>query len=294
MSEPNSTDNSMEDDMGDILNMNGGWRFFIRNITPARAKRMLENNEGNRSLRRAKAAQYAAMMKAGNWLTAPEPIVISKSGRVLNGQHRLLAVIIADITVKFFIIEGVDDALFKVIDRGMMRSASDALGIPPGLAQVANTIVALTDAPVTDDKTDAMAMILREPHAMLVSACNAKRGIVSSAPFRAGACIRLLIGDDPEYILSLYRNLCLNKFDALPPIGKATLSAILGGRIHAGGGVMQRVNFARAFEIFAPSNRDKDKLIASENVTRQRMEQLAAIVETARKAMAWGETSNGA
>jgi hypothetical protein len=269
-----------------------GWKFSIRKISPARAKRMLENNDGNRNLRRATAARYATIMKTGNWKTAPEPLVIAKDGRILNGQHRLLAVMIADIAVDFLVIEGVDESLFKVIDRGMMRSASDALGISAGLAQVANTIVAITDGPVTDDKTEAMALILEQPHSDLLEACNAKRTIISSAPFRAGACIRLLMGDDREYIVSLYRNLCLGKVGDLPPIGQAVAAAVMGGRIHAGGGAMQRVNFARAFEIFAPENADKTRLISSETVTGQRIEQLTAIVETARKAMAWGELGN--
>lgn len=270
-----------------------GWRCSIRKISPSRARRMLENNEGNRDMRRAKAAQYAITMKAGKWKTAPEPIVIDKNGRLLNGQHRLLAAIIADIALDFLVIEGVDASLFKVIDRGMMRSASDALGISPRLVQAANTIVAITDGPVTDDKTESMALILEQSHADLLGACNAKRTIISSAPFRAGACIRLMLGEDREYILSLYRNLCLGKVGDLPPIGQAVVSAVMGGRIHAGGGAMQRVNFARAFEIFAPENANKTKIIASETLIDQRIAELKGIVETARKTMAWGELGNG-
>jgi hypothetical protein len=45
----------------------------------------------NRSLNYSRVELYAATMVAGDWYDSPDPVVISKEGLILNGQHRLAA-----------------------------------------------------------------------------------------------------------------------------------------------------------------------------------------------------------
>ncbi len=45
----------------------------------------------NRPMNWARVAQYADDMAAGKWWSSPDPIVVSKGGEILNGQHRLTA-----------------------------------------------------------------------------------------------------------------------------------------------------------------------------------------------------------
>jgi len=98
-------------------------------ITPSHAKQLLENNTNNRPVRKSKVTDYANQMKLGLWKLSPEGITISKTGKVLNGQHRLHAVILANINVPFLVFTEVDDELFKVFDTGANRSPSDVFSI---------------------------------------------------------------------------------------------------------------------------------------------------------------------
>lgn len=106
-------------------------------ITPTYAKSLLENNVNNRSINGNKVSQYAEDMRNGKWQLNGEDIEISESGRVLNGQHRLSAIIRYGKPVMMGIKFGVSDDVW-IYDRGRLRSSSDCLkmsGLPNELSR---------------------------------------------------------------------------------------------------------------------------------------------------------------
>ena len=69
-------------------------RFEVITITPAIADALLKNNCANRRISLKTVDLYARDMMNGKWeKDNPSPIVLSESGKLLDGQHRLLAVI---------------------------------------------------------------------------------------------------------------------------------------------------------------------------------------------------------
>lgn len=99
-------------------------------ITPSIAKDLLESNVKNRNVRKNTIARYASEMIKGNWKEDTfELIKISKTGIILDGQHRLLAVIKANTPIYFHIAYGLDDNIFDVLDTGSNRSSADVLHI---------------------------------------------------------------------------------------------------------------------------------------------------------------------
>ena len=103
----------------------------IMTIGPAEAIKLLENNAGNRLISDRVVSQYAAEMKAGNWLETGNPINIgAKSGKLLNGQHRLWAIIESGVTLKFHVIYEVDeDGAFATYDTGRVRVLAQLVSI---------------------------------------------------------------------------------------------------------------------------------------------------------------------
>jgi len=94
-------------------------------ITPAIAFRMLENfNVGNRPLSERRVEGLVALMTGGLWQANGETIIISKTGRILDGQHRLTAVVRSGVTIEFLVVRDVDSAAFHTIDTGSPRTAS--------------------------------------------------------------------------------------------------------------------------------------------------------------------------
>lgn len=94
------------------------------------AQVMLKNNKGNRAVRYTKVLQYAKDIKEGRWKSDTyEFIKISKTGKILDGQHRLIAVVKASIPVWFHVAEDCDDNIFDVLDTGTQRNACDVFTI---------------------------------------------------------------------------------------------------------------------------------------------------------------------
>jgi hypothetical protein len=101
----------------------------IRTITPTIAKEMLKRNPNNRRLSETHVNFLAKEMTNGNWMFDAQPIRLSESGALLDGQHRLSAIVKSDTQQQFLVIKGVDEEAFKVMDTGKIRSAGDIFSI---------------------------------------------------------------------------------------------------------------------------------------------------------------------
>lgn len=98
-------------------------------VTPGLAAEMLRRNENNRSIRASKAEQYANDMRAGSWTFNGEPIIISDTGELNDGQHRMQAIIDANTVIEMLFVFGLPRASRETIDQGAARGASDYLGM---------------------------------------------------------------------------------------------------------------------------------------------------------------------
>lgn len=240
--------------------LKNGWVCDVEIVTPEVASRLLENNEGNRRVRPAVVTKYAAAMIYGSWRATPEAIIVSKTGKLLNGQHRLHAIIKAGVAIPLFLVRNVEDGVFEALDRGATRSAADALGIDKKLAEVARLAAMVVDGraiksnTVLDAEIKEMAEILDADHRSLMAACNTAGKVFSAAPFRLAAVVRTLAGEDPDYIHSVYRNMILGNVGNLPPIAQSFVGAVAAGRIVRGtGSEAQKDMLARAWAIFDKS-----------------------------------------
>lgn len=68
-------------------------------------------------------------MKEGAWKTTGSPVQFGASGRLVDGQNRLQAIIDSGSTVRMLVVDGVDDEIFDVIDGGAKRTGADMLHI---------------------------------------------------------------------------------------------------------------------------------------------------------------------
>lgn len=114
----------------------------IEVITPDMAKEYLTHNIVNRKPNKGQVAYYARMMSEGKWLLNGESIVFDNKGNLSDGQHRLMAVMMANVPIQSVVVRDVDCEAFTTIDQGKARSAKDSFsvkGIPNGV-KVASAI----------------------------------------------------------------------------------------------------------------------------------------------------------
>lgn len=99
-----------------------------RVITPAFARELLGRNaENQRNIRPLKIDQYARDMAAGAWPITGDTIKIDKNKRLIDGQHRLAALVQADTPVEMLIAWDVDPSVMPLLDIGAARKFSDVL-----------------------------------------------------------------------------------------------------------------------------------------------------------------------
>jgi hypothetical protein len=101
-----------------------------RLITPEIAADMLTRNFGNRPFRSAAVKAYAMDMKAGRWRLTHEAIAVTTAGNLINGQHRLRAIVESGCQQMFWIAvyDTTETATDLPIDFGARRTVSDILG----------------------------------------------------------------------------------------------------------------------------------------------------------------------
>ena len=77
----------------------------VQEVTPEQAAAWLSNNPRNRPLMENRVAAYTSAMRSGGWAEkSRDPIEVLDTGRLLNRQHRLTAVIRAGIPVRMRVV----------------------------------------------------------------------------------------------------------------------------------------------------------------------------------------------
>lgn len=108
------------------LNAEAGQLF---DVTPALAAKWLERNTRNRALRDDVAQRYAGDMRAGKWMVTGDAIAFDKNGAIVNGQHRLWAVIFAEMTVPMLVTFNLEPDVVRVLDDHLKRKLTDIVRI---------------------------------------------------------------------------------------------------------------------------------------------------------------------
>lgn len=96
-------------------------------VTPDMAAEWLEKNTNNRILNNHRVRRYAEDMASGNWRVTGDAIRFSKSGKLLDGQHRLWACVEADAEFQTVVYTGLPEDSQILMDQGMARSKGSQL-----------------------------------------------------------------------------------------------------------------------------------------------------------------------
>lgn len=105
-------------------------------VTPEIATKWLGHNLKNRSRRPRATDRYIRDMRNGDWALTGDPVRFAADGQLLDGQHRLTAVVESGVSVVMLVVRGLDTAAQDVMDTGVKRTAADALSLH-GRAQAA-------------------------------------------------------------------------------------------------------------------------------------------------------------
>jgi hypothetical protein len=176
----------------------------------------------------------AGCISRGEWLLTHQGIAFAPDGRLLDGQHRLMAIVKSGLPVQIQVSMGVQPDTFDVIDTGSVkRSASDVLHVPFATTAVAVMARKLVVGSFSSG-TAVSAQQLRpyvERFGPLIEELEDGGGqngtrLLRNSHIRLAGILAATNGDGMDYVNPLYRNLVKRNYDQLPPVAIALIRRI--------------------------------------------------------------------
>lgn len=176
-------------------------------ITPAMAAEWLKCNTNNRPLKMQVVESYRRDMLAGAYRVTHQGIAFDRHGVLLDGQHRLRAIVAAGIAVTMLVTTGLEPEARLVVDTHAKRQTLDCIAISTGDVLDATAVASvklLCNYGVTRAKTVTNSDIFNEYQKMLdairfvapLQKCNnAGRGVSTAPVIAAVICAWFYVHD---------------------------------------------------------------------------------------------------
>jgi hypothetical protein len=237
----------------------------VEEISPDQAAEYLKFNKGNRRVVKSQVKFLAATIRNNEWVLTHQGIAFDENGKLVDGQHRLFAIIEAGATVPMVVTRGLDQyKAFLVTDIGRMRNTADLFNIDQRVATCVNFFTrALENNRTTSFRKmevyDSLGPLIEE----LVEHCGATRRVFSSTSVKCAAVFQALVKpEDKEYIFDLYSSLVKGALEGMPKVGQAFVNGVLTGNISTStsNGTSQKGLFFKSLYVFDRAKRDSTKI----------------------------------
>lgn len=187
-------------------------------VTPAQAQEWLTwKNPNNRPLNERIAKTYARDMLAGKWTKSSQGIAFNTRGELTNGQHRLRAIVISNVSVMLNVTT--DEPLDAVTnhDQNKSRSISDNLKIhgfgdwatASFVSVFRNCYHNISGGKFTQAETEVLIAPLAESIRFAADNLRPKDGLSVPAALKATVALAFYYGADKERLLDfcqMYRS----------------------------------------------------------------------------------------
>lgn len=98
-------------------------------VTPEKALAWLTNAAKNRPIHDAAVRRYGADMESGRWRLNGQGIIFDSNGRLVDGRHRLTAIVATRCELPMLIVRGAAPEAFETMDSGRSRTLANTLAI---------------------------------------------------------------------------------------------------------------------------------------------------------------------
>ena len=113
-----------------LANLYQGIDYCLEFVTPDKAQFYLEKNfENNRKISRNNLEELKREMKNSRFILSDSAICFDTNGILVNGQHRLLAVVQTGMTQPFLVVKNMPSKSKQIMDVGKSRCMSDRITI---------------------------------------------------------------------------------------------------------------------------------------------------------------------
>ncbi len=176
----------------------------VVDVSPPLAEKWLERNRGNRKVREDRVDRYAEQMRDGEWMVSPDAIAFSYTGKLINGQHRLKAIMQLDRgeSVECLVASGLDPDAFKIADVGVKRTGADVLRIEGFKSAEEMAAVSRLLALWHQDRLEELHRYENVRNSVIVDIASASRERLTETIEKVGADKKALNGLMPRSLMA--------------------------------------------------------------------------------------------
>lgn len=236
-------------------------------VDPGLAAQWLEKNcPVNRPVQMTVVSRYANAMRLGEWRVSHQGVAFNVRGDLIDGQHRLHAVVAAQVAVPMMVTFGAPDESFEVLDGGLKRSVADQLSLnstvlswlhvcletASGQGQMAH------DRPLL--KEGAATTIYSTAEAIMAATGKNTRKLMGAAAVGAAAVVSAINGVPLDWVIEQRRILVMREEDSESNVARAFRHWAQDEGKRAARARRHEV-FARALRVFDPAYAGNSKIV---------------------------------
>ena len=216
----------------------GGKVWIVKDLTPAIASEMLKHQHpGQRNLKEQHMEAIARSMLSDTYVWTGDPIRFDSDNRLIDGQHRLSAIVKSGVTLHDVLcVQVVDEEVHKYIDTAIKTRSSTDLRRFLGQKQVSGSVVAAVALEFCDFKQQNRVLLTRVEANELVESCeyldelielagSGRRTNVKLTAASLGVALRCMRLNKSQSLL-FFRSVCSNTYvldEKYEPVLKLTI-----------------------------------------------------------------------
>jgi len=237
-------------------------KFTREQFTPVLAAITISaHNKDNRTLRESTVNTYSRDMQNGKWRETHQCIAFNQDGDLIDGQHRLHAVLRSGETIWFYVARysGSQTAMHLPIDQNIKRSAADIIGCDRRTQETSTAILRLSSGAVKGVSASEIEDCIKKYSRQISRVQEViKTNVRHRTSASARAAIVILIHSQAEHedeIMEQYKAFASLDFDVMWSSTKALVKLFDLGSVPTGaaGGAYES---QRVFYTFDPKNKN--------------------------------------
>jgi len=259
---------------------NENFTFYEMHISPKIAQEFLTINDLNRKIRNHHVLHLSLQMELSRWIQLPHHVICSEFGLIVDGQHRLKAIIESGLAQTMVFVTAKNYLeIFDVLDQGKTRSNADILDMDNPIVTPIQYLLRCCGVakPVPADIKEISGTHLMTSAAYIQNEIKPKSKLVKSAPFRAAFCVATALGANFTKASEAYDALGNYKVQNYTPLMSDMLSQFQDGFQNQSGRTLDNEHFMRGMFMFLNLNKSTFKC----RITKKFKEKMIALTNEA-------------
>jgi len=222
-------------------------------VTPLRAAEYLKLNTANVPVRPSKVRYFAGILRRGEWVLVHQGIAISTERVILDGQHRLMAIVLTGIAAQIRVTTDADPKSWVAIDTNIPRPLAAVLGRPSREVETIRFLqnIAQGNGKKTVAECNQAYAVLGTATTKLFEYCPTPARVLTAAPIRAAAVYLIWSGKDADHVLRTYGAMANRRYGDMSTAAQAFVRQVDSNKIRSGS--LDRLDFfARAMLALDP------------------------------------------